>query len=188
MILEKRNQSTILLLTDALSFQMTAFFYTAATQMGKSRLNNMTTNLPAKRATAMVVSAAAAAEMKVVRGGRRAWIGRRLQLLRQNDATNPQPNGRRRPVIIPTAAVADHTAAMSDNSGATKTVTKTNDGPWRQGNDTGGYDDRGDDGPHSSLADWEDNDAGDNRGNTTATDDDGGDADAGTLSVVLAAS
>jgi hypothetical protein len=32
------NQSTILLLADALSFQMAAFFYTAATQTEKSRL------------------------------------------------------------------------------------------------------------------------------------------------------
>ncbi len=56
-----------------------------------------------------------------------------------------------------------------------------NVGPWQQGDDTGGYDDRGDDGPHSSLTDGEDNDAatGDNRGDTTAADDDGGDADTG---------
>jgi hypothetical protein len=65
-ILEKRNQSTILLLADVLSFQMAEFFYTAAMQMEKLRLNNMTTNLPAKMATAMVVPAAAAAEMVVV--------------------------------------------------------------------------------------------------------------------------
>jgi hypothetical protein len=45
-ILKKRNQSTNLLLADALSFQMAAFFYTAATQMEKLRLNDMTTNLP----------------------------------------------------------------------------------------------------------------------------------------------
>ncbi len=69
-ILEKWNQSTILLLADALSFQMEAFFYTAATRMEKLRLNNMTTNLPSKMATAMVVPAAAAAEM-VVGGSRR---------------------------------------------------------------------------------------------------------------------
>jgi hypothetical protein len=75
-ILEKRNQSTILLLADVFSFQMAEFFYTAATQMEKLQLNNMTTNLPAKTATAMVVPAAAAAEMVVVRNGRRAWIGR----------------------------------------------------------------------------------------------------------------
>jgi hypothetical protein len=59
LILETRNGSTILLLADALSFQMAAFFYTAATQMEKSRLKDMTTNLPAKMATAMVVLAAA---------------------------------------------------------------------------------------------------------------------------------
>jgi hypothetical protein len=64
------------LLTDVLSFQMTAFFYTAATQTEKLRLNNMTTNLPAKTATAMMVPAAAAVEMVVVGSGRRVWMGR----------------------------------------------------------------------------------------------------------------
>jgi hypothetical protein len=37
-ILEKRNQSTILLLADALPFQMAAFFYTTAMQTEKLRL------------------------------------------------------------------------------------------------------------------------------------------------------
>ncbi len=73
-ILDKRNRSTILLLADVLSFQMAAFFYTAAMQMEKLRLNNMTTNLPAKMVTAMVVPAAAAAEMVVVGSGRRVWM------------------------------------------------------------------------------------------------------------------
>jgi hypothetical protein len=69
---EKRNRSTILLLADALSFQMAAFFYTAATQTEKLRLNDMTTNcLPAETVTAMVVPAAAAAEMVVVGSRRR---------------------------------------------------------------------------------------------------------------------
>jgi hypothetical protein len=56
---------------------------------------------------------------------------------------------------------------MSDNSGATKTATTTNVGPWQQGNNMGWYEDRGDDGP-----DREDNDAttGNNRGNRTATE------------------
>jgi hypothetical protein len=76
-ILEKMNGSTILLLADALSIQMAAMFYTAATQTEKMRLNNMTTNLPAKTATAMVVPAAAAAEMVVVGSGRRVWMWRR---------------------------------------------------------------------------------------------------------------
>jgi hypothetical protein len=51
----------------------------------------------------------------------------------------------------------------------------------------GGYDDRGNNGPHSSLSNGEDNNAamGDNWGNTTAADDDGGDANVGTLSVVV---
>jgi hypothetical protein len=110
---------------------MAALFYTAATQTEKSWLNDMTTNLPAKTATAMVVPAAAAAavEMVVVGSRRRVWMGRQLQSLQQNDATDPQPNGQQRPVVVPAAAAADHPAAMSDNSGATKTVTKTNDGP-----------------------------------------------------------
>ena len=79
LILQTRNQSTILLLADALSFQMAAFFYTAATQTEKLWLNNMTTNLPAKTATAMVVPvlAAAAAEMVMVGSRRRVWMGRR---------------------------------------------------------------------------------------------------------------
>ncbi len=56
---------------------MAAFFYTAAMQTKKSRLNDMTTNLPAKTAMAMVVLAAAAAEMVVVGSRRRVWMGRR---------------------------------------------------------------------------------------------------------------
>jgi hypothetical protein len=75
-ILKKRNQSTILLLADALSFQMTAFFYTATMQTEKLRLNNMTTNLPAKTAMVIIVPAAAAAEMVVVGSRRRVWMGR----------------------------------------------------------------------------------------------------------------
>jgi hypothetical protein len=57
---------------------MAAFFYTIATHTEKSRLNDMTTNLPAKTATALVVSAAAAAEMVVVGSGRGVWMGRWL--------------------------------------------------------------------------------------------------------------
>jgi hypothetical protein len=74
---------------------------------------------------------------------------------------------------------------MLDNLGASKAATKTNTRPWQQGNDTRGYDDRGDNGLHSSHADGEDNDAatGNNWDNTTAADDDGGDADTSTLSV-----
>jgi hypothetical protein len=93
-IFEKRNPSTILLLADALSFQMAAFFYTATTQTKKMRLNDMTTNLPAKMGMAMVVSAAAAAEMVVVGSGRRVWMGRQPGSLRQNDVADLQPNGR----------------------------------------------------------------------------------------------
>ncbi len=48
---------------------MASFFYTAAMQTEKSWLNNMTTNLPAKTALVMVVPAAAAVEMVVVRKG-----------------------------------------------------------------------------------------------------------------------
>jgi hypothetical protein len=101
-------------------------------------LNNMTTNLPAKMATAMVVPAAAAAEMVVVGSKRRVWMGRRLQSLQQNDAANPQPNGQQQPVVVPAAAAADHPAAMLDISEATKVATKTNVGPWQQGNNKGG--------------------------------------------------
>jgi hypothetical protein len=53
---------------------MAAFFYTAAMQMEKLWLNNMTTNMPAKTATATVVPAAAAAEMVVVGSTRRVWM------------------------------------------------------------------------------------------------------------------
>jgi hypothetical protein len=69
LILQTRNQSTILLLADALSFQMAAFFYTAAMQTGKSRLTDTTTNLPAKMVTTMVMLAAAAVEMVVSGNG-----------------------------------------------------------------------------------------------------------------------
>jgi hypothetical protein len=71
---------------------MVAFFYTAATQTEKLWLNNMPTNLPAKTGMVMVVPAAAAAEKVVVGSGRKVWMGRWLQSLRRNDATNPQPN------------------------------------------------------------------------------------------------
>jgi hypothetical protein len=149
---------------------MAAFFYTAAMQTEKLRLNDLTTNLPAKMGTVMVVLAAAAAEMVVVRSGRRIWMGRQSQLLRRNDATDLQPNGRQRPIVIPAAATADHPAAMLDNLGVTKAATKTNVGPCQQGNNTGGYNDRGDNGPHSSLANGEDNNATmvHYQGNTTA--------------------
>ncbi len=55
---------------------------------------------------------------------------------------------------------------------------------------TRGYYDRGNDRPPSSPANGEDKDAavGDTQGNATAADVDGGNADAGTLSVVLPAS
>jgi hypothetical protein len=77
---------------------------------------------------AMVVLAAAAAEMVVVRSRRRVWMGRLLQLLWQNDATNPQPNGQQQPVVAAAAAAADHPVAMLDNLGATNMATKTNIG------------------------------------------------------------
>jgi hypothetical protein len=54
----------------------------------RKRLNNMTTNLPAKMATAMVVPAAVAVEVVVVRSGRRVWMWRRSGLLQHNDTTN----------------------------------------------------------------------------------------------------
>ncbi len=55
---------------------MAAFFYTATKQTEKLWLNNMTTNLPAKTASAKVVPAAAAVEMVVVGSGRRiGWGG-----------------------------------------------------------------------------------------------------------------
>ncbi len=56
--------------------------------MGKFWLNNMATNMPAKMAPAMVVPAAAAAEMVVVGSRRRVWMWRRSQSLQRNDATN----------------------------------------------------------------------------------------------------
>jgi hypothetical protein len=53
-----------------------------------------------------------------------------------------------------------------------------------------GYNNRGDNGPPLSHANGEDNDtaAGNNQGDATAVDVDGGDVDAGTLSIILAAS
>ncbi len=79
--------------------------------------------------------------------------------------------------------------AKSDNLGATKTTTKTNIGPWQQSNNTGGYNDGDNNGSPSSPADGEDNNAamGANQGKATTVDNDGGDADAGMLSVLLAA-
>jgi hypothetical protein len=79
---------------------------------------------------------------------------------------------------------------MSDNLGLTKTTRKTNICPWQQGDNKGGYDDGGNDGLSSSPADREDNDtaAGDDQGDATAADIDGGDADTGMSSVVLVAS
>jgi hypothetical protein len=111
-------------------------------------------------------------------------------LLWRNDATNQQLNGQRRPVVVPAAAATDHPASLSDNSGATKITRKINIGLWQQGNNAGGYDDGGDNGPPSSPADWEDNDAAmvNNQGATTAADVDRGDADTDTSSVVLVAS
>jgi hypothetical protein len=189
-ILEKRIHSTILSLADALSFQIAAFFYTIATQTEKTRLNNMTTNLPAKTAMAMVVPAAAMVKMVVVGSRRRMWIGRRSQSLRCNDATNPQQNRRRRLFDVPTAATTDHLAAMLDNSGTSKMTNTTKVGPWQQSKGTRGYDNGDNDGPPSPPTDGEDNDAaaGDNRGDVTAAGNGSGDADAGTSSVVLAAS
>ncbi len=67
---------------------------------------------------------------------------------------------------------------------------KTNVGPWQQGNNKGGFNDGGNNGPPSSPADGEDTNttAGNDQGDATAGDFDGGDADAGTSSVVLVAS
>jgi hypothetical protein len=133
--------------------------------------------------------AAAAAEMVVVGIGKRVWMGKRSQLLRQNDATNTLPNGGQWPIVIPAIAMVDHTAGMWDNLGVTKMATKTNVGPWQQGNNTEEYDDRGNNRPPSSLANREDNDAamGNNQGNRTAMDNDGGNTDARTSHIMLAA-
>jgi hypothetical protein len=78
---------------------------------------------------------------------------------------------------------------MSDYSGVTKTARKTNVGPWQRGDNKGGYNDVGDNGPPSSPANGEDNDAatGDDLGNATAADVDRGNADTGMLSVILVA-
>ncbi len=83
----------------------------------------------------------------------------------------------------------DCPAAKSDNLGATKMTTKANVGPWQQGNNTGGYDNWGNNGPSSSPADREDNNdaVSNDRGNETSLFNNGGNADAGTSSVVLAA-
>jgi hypothetical protein len=76
-ILEKRYQSTILLLADAISFQMAALFYTANMQTEKLRLNDMTTNF----------LAAAMVEMMVVGSKRRVWMGRRSRFSWYDDST-----------------------------------------------------------------------------------------------------
>jgi hypothetical protein len=88
------------------------------------------------------------------------------------------------PCATMTLAVA---CTIAPWSGATKTTSKTNVGPWQQGNNTGGYYDGGDDGPPSSPTNWEDNDAatGDDQEDTTAVDVDSGNTDAGTSSVIL---
>ncbi len=66
------------MLAVALSFQFATFVYTVAMQTKQLWLNNMTINLPAKMGTAMVVLAAAAAEMVVIESRRRVWTGRWL--------------------------------------------------------------------------------------------------------------
>ena len=77
-----------------------------------------------------------------------------------------------------------------DNWGASKMTNTTNVRPWQQSKGTREYNNGGNDGPPSSPANREDNDAaaGDDQGGTTAADVDGGDADAGMSSVILAAS
>ncbi len=67
--------------------------------------------------------------------------------------------------------------------GGTKTTRKVNIGPWQQGNNTGGDNNGSNDGPPSSPAHGEDNNAtaGNDQGNAIATD-------AGMSSVILAAS
>ena len=101
-----------------------------------------------------------------------------------------QPKGQWWPVVVLVAAATVHPAAMSDNLGATKTTRKTNVGPWQQGDNKGGYDNGGADGLPSSPTDGEDNNAaaGDDQDDATAADINGDDADAGMLSVLLAAS
>ncbi len=76
-----------------------------------------------------------------------------------------------------------------DNSGVTKTGTKTNLGPWQQGNDTGGCDDWGSNRLPTSLTNVEDSNTttGNNRGDRTAVDNDGGNVDASLLSIILLA-
>jgi hypothetical protein len=68
-------------------------------------------------------------------------------------------------------------------------MRKTNVGPWQQGKNRGGYNDRGSNGLPSSPANGEDNDAavGNDQGNATSTDVDRGNVDAGTSSVILVA-
>ncbi len=113
-------------------------------------------------------------------------MGRQSQSLQCNDTTNPQPNRQQWPVVILAAAATDCPVAKSDNLGATKTMTKTNVRPWQKGDNTGGYNNGDENGPPSSPADGEGNDAaaGNDRGKATAAEDDSGDADAGTSSGV----
>jgi hypothetical protein len=105
-------------------------------------------------------------------------------------AVTAQPNGQQWSVVIPAATAMDHLAAMLDNSRVTKTTRKMNTGSWQQGKNKGRYNNGGDNGPPSSPTNGEDNDAaaGNEQGNATAADVDGGNVDAGTSSVVLAAS
>jgi hypothetical protein len=69
---------------------------------------------------------------------------------------------------------------VGDNKGN----TKTNVGPWKQDDNMERYNNRGNNSLPFSPTDREDNyaAAGNNRGNATATDDDGGNTNAGTLS------
>ncbi len=70
---------------------------------------------------------------------------------------------------------------IAPRSGAMKMTRKMNVGPWQQGDNTGRYNYRGDDGPPSSPANGEDNNAagGEDQGDVTAADVDGGDVVAG---------
>ncbi len=101
-----------------------------------------------------------------------------------------QPKGQWWPVVVLVAAATVHPAAMSDNLGATKTTRKTNVGPWQQSDNKGGYDNGGANTLPSSPANGQDNNAaaGNNQGDATVMDIDGGDADAGMLSILLVAS
>ncbi len=137
-------------------FKLQHFSSTPICKRKISQLNNMTTNLPAKMAMAMVVLAAAMLEMVVVGSQRRVWIGRWSQLLQCNDATNPQQNWRWRSFVIPTAAAMDCPVAMLDNWGASKMTNTTNVRPWQQSKGTREYNNGGNDGPPSSPANRED--------------------------------